>query len=213
MVLVTDGDKTFTFFSYGDIAWSRNGQVNIGFNSGSSSYMLPQAFNETAEDIETTSNVGVAGLYVYRVDQDDIIHPTNNIICEGDTEDIMSSSGSGLGSGMEAPFRCSSLILAVNLTVSKDLPLVLGDYVTLTCSLGNGTTNYQYSWYHNNTTLPDQTTSTVVLPGVTRQDLGKYRCEVTSTPFRGSATINITARGMYVHIHTKCIQKYGQALH
>ena len=208
-MLVTDGDKTFTFFSYGDIAWSGNGQVYIGFNSGSSSYMLPQAFNETAEDIETTSNVGVAGLYVFRVDEDDIMHPTSDIICEGETEDIKSSSGSGLGSGMEAPFRCSSLILAVNLTVSKDLPLVLGDYVTLTCSHGgNGTTNYQYSWYHNNTMLPDQTTPTLVLPGVTRQDLGKYRCEVTSTPFRGSATINITARGMYVHkLYIPCVYK------
>ena len=198
MVLVTDGDKSFVFFSYGDISWSGNGRVYIGYESGNTSYTLPQTFNnETAEDIETTSNVGVTGLYVYRVDQDDIIHPTNDITCEGDTEDIVSSSGFQLGSGMEAPFRCSPLIpVAVNLTVSKYLPLVLGDYVTLTCSHGNSITNYQYSWYHNNTVLPDQTTPILVLPGVTRRDLGEYMCEVTSIPFRGSATINITARGM-----------------
>ena len=151
--------------------------VNIGFNSGNSSYMLPGGLTEAVIDIETTSNVGVAGLYVFRVDQDDIIHPTNNVTCL-DTKQ----------NGAE---------LCVFLTVSKPLPLVLGDYVTLSCSHDNSTNDQiDYSWYHNNTILLNQTTPTLVLPGVTRQDLGEYRCEVTNLPFSGSATITITARGM-----------------
>ena len=157
--------------------------VNIGFNSGNSSYMLPGGLTEAVIDIETTSNVGVAGLYVFRVDQDDIIHPTNNISCpfnDSETEN-----------GVEL------CVLNVNLTVSKPLPLVLGDYVTLSCSHDNSTNDQiDYSWYHNNTILLNQTTPTLVLPGVTRQDLGEYRCEVTNLPFSGSATITITARGM-----------------
>ena len=163
--------------------WGRNNfdTVNIGFNSGNSSYMLPEGLTDAVIDIETTSNVGVAGLYVFRVDQDDIIHPTNNISCP--YNDSVTRNGAEM------------CVLDVNLTASRQLPLVLGDYVTLSCSHGNITTNYQYSWHHSNTVLPDQTTPTLVLPGVTRQDLRQYRCEVTRFPFRGSANINITARG------------------
>ena len=163
--------------------WGQNNftAVNIGFNSGNSSYMLPEGLTDTVIDIETTSNVDVAGLYVFRVDQDDIIHPTNSL--------------DNKQNGAE---------LYVFLTVSKPLPLVLGDYVTLSCSHNNSINNQiDYSWYRNNTILLNQTTPTLVLPGVTRRDLGEYRCEVTSFPFKFSATITITARGIQSSVHIK----------
>ena len=40
--------------------------------------MLPKALTSAVVDIETTSNVGVPGLYIYRVDQDSIMEPTYN---------------------------------------------------------------------------------------------------------------------------------------
>ena len=76
MVLVTDGDRSFVLFSYGNIQWSDG--ANVGFNSGNRSFMLPEALTSAIVDIETTSNVGVPGLYIYRVDQDSIMEPTYN---------------------------------------------------------------------------------------------------------------------------------------
>ena len=43
-----------------------------------SNFMVPGALTAATVDIENTSNVGVPGLYIYRVDQDNIIGPTSN---------------------------------------------------------------------------------------------------------------------------------------
>ena len=107
-VLVTDGQLSFIFFSYGLIQWA-NYNANIGFKSGERFYMLPQALTPAVVDIEETSNVGVPGLYIYRVDQENITHPT--------PED-----------------------LNITLSASKPSPIVLGDYITLTCSHASGLT-------------------------------------------------------------------------
>ena len=76
MVLVTDGDRSFVLFSYGDIQWS--GGANIGFNSGNNSYMLPNSLTSAIKDVDTSSNIGVPGLYIYRVDQESVEEPTYN---------------------------------------------------------------------------------------------------------------------------------------
>ena len=71
------------FFSYGSIEWEYG--ANIGFNSDNISYTLPGALTNSTLDIEDSSNVGVPGLYVYRVDQESIILPSQEI-CQGNDD-------------------------------------------------------------------------------------------------------------------------------
>lgn len=78
VVLATDGEVSFVFFIYGDIEW---GFSNIGFRNsdGSRNFMVPGALTSRTVDIELTSNVGVPGLYIYRVDLEQILGP-NGIV-------------------------------------------------------------------------------------------------------------------------------------
>ena len=80
VILVTNGELSFVFFSYGDIEWGFN--ANIGFNSRNRSFTVPGALTINTIDVETTSNVGVAGLHVYRVDQENITEPLYKV-CRG----------------------------------------------------------------------------------------------------------------------------------
>ena len=72
LALTTDGNATFVLFLYGDIQWT-SGFTNIGFNSRSSDsfYNLP----DSAIDLETLSNIGSPGVFVFRVDQETIQLP------------------------------------------------------------------------------------------------------------------------------------------
>ena len=65
--------------SYGDIEWGSN-SVNVGFNSGNTSYILPAP-------IQNFSNVDFPGLYVYRVDQESLRYPSQRFrICQGNDQ-------------------------------------------------------------------------------------------------------------------------------
>ena len=74
------------FFSYGVIEWGND--TYIGFNSDNTSYMLPGALTSATLYIGNSSNVGVQGLYVFRVDQESIIHPSQEI-CQGNNLKII----------------------------------------------------------------------------------------------------------------------------
>ena len=78
-MLATDGEKSFVIFSYGHIT----DYANIGFNSGDRSYMLPGGLTSAVLDVETSSNVGVAGLYLFRVDQECYIQQPSQDLCQG----------------------------------------------------------------------------------------------------------------------------------
>ena len=70
-VLATDGNQTFVMFLYEDIQWG-SAQTTIGFNAGdrSQSITLPESLTtESILNLENTSNVGVPGVYIFRVDQ------------------------------------------------------------------------------------------------------------------------------------------------
>ena len=74
VVLVSDGQLSFVFFSYGDIQWG--GNAFIGFNLGERrNFSVPGSQTASIVDVETRSNVGVPGLFVYRVDQVNVIEP------------------------------------------------------------------------------------------------------------------------------------------
>ena len=66
---------TFVFFIYHDIQW---GDANIGFSAGDGirSFMLPGALTRQVLNIDEGSNVGVTGVYIYRVDCS-VIGPNN----------------------------------------------------------------------------------------------------------------------------------------
>ena len=61
---------TFVFFIYEDIQWTHGLGSNIGFDAGdgSRSFMVPGALTNQTLNIDEGSNVGVTGLYIYRVD-------------------------------------------------------------------------------------------------------------------------------------------------
>ena len=67
-VLATDGSITFVMFLYHDIQWSSD--TTIGFNAGNgvNYYTVPTA--NSVFNLDNTSNVGIPGMYIYRVDQD-----------------------------------------------------------------------------------------------------------------------------------------------
>ena len=56
------------FFIYGDIQWGDD--TNIGFNAGDGIkfFMVPDALKNQVLNIDEGSNVGVRGVYIYRVD-------------------------------------------------------------------------------------------------------------------------------------------------
>ena len=68
VVAADDQQVTFVFFIYGDIQWSDG--ANIGFNAGDGVkfFMDPGALTHQTLNIDEGSNVGVTGLYIYRVD-------------------------------------------------------------------------------------------------------------------------------------------------
>ena len=71
MVLVTDGEQSFVLFSFGDINWGPSSY--IGFIFPEVRYRIPG--DNAILEIEATSNVGIPGLYAFRVDQRNIIQP------------------------------------------------------------------------------------------------------------------------------------------
>ena len=83
MLLFIDGSRTFILFSYGDINWGAGSIAGIisrwrpGYNHRDIDFFLPLSGTDAMLDIETTSNVGFPGLYIYRIDQDKVIEPNN----------------------------------------------------------------------------------------------------------------------------------------
>ena len=75
MVLVTDGESSFLLFYYGDLQWGSAGRF-IGILSHGMPYFIVESVYLSFQNIETTSNVGFPGLYIARVDQEDILVPS-----------------------------------------------------------------------------------------------------------------------------------------
>eukprot|EP00057_Strongylocentrotus_purpuratus_P029925 XP_780234.3 PREDICTED: sushi domain-containing protein 2 [Strongylocentrotus purpuratus] len=85
-VIVTDGRYSFAIFNYGDINWTTgeasggdgNGlggiPAQVGFNAGDgvTYYSVPGSQTAAVVDIETTSNIGVPGRWVFRTDNSNI---------------------------------------------------------------------------------------------------------------------------------------------
>ena len=59
---------TFVFFIYGDIQWGNRAIIGFNPGDGTSSFMVPGALTNKVLNIDEGSNVGVTGVYIYRVD-------------------------------------------------------------------------------------------------------------------------------------------------
>lgn len=62
------------------------------------------------------------------------------------------------------------------------MPVLLGDYVILTCYINNSSSsiNSPINWFHNDIIQPRTTTNTYILSGVQVDDLGFYKCGNTA---------------------------------
>ena len=85
---------TFVFYIFGDIQWGDRanigligfgdvyigfGDANIGFNAGDGTrfFMDTRALTNQVLNIDEGSNVGVTGVYIYRVDLCSVLGPRN----------------------------------------------------------------------------------------------------------------------------------------
>ena len=68
---------TFVFFIYHDIQWGSG--ANVGFNAGDgiNSFMVQGALTNQTLNIDEGSNVGVTGLYIYRLDLCSVLGPND----------------------------------------------------------------------------------------------------------------------------------------
>ena len=74
-VIAADQQMTFVFFIYHDIQWGDG--ANIGFDAGDGNrfFMDPRALTNQTLNIDEGSNVGVRGVYIYRVDLCSVFGP------------------------------------------------------------------------------------------------------------------------------------------
>ena len=77
VVVATNGQISFVFFIYSNIEW---GSANIGFNAGNGMrfFMAPGALTSQTRNIVNGSNVGILGLYIYRVDASFVLEGKNS---------------------------------------------------------------------------------------------------------------------------------------
>ena len=66
-VLATDGETSIVSFIYGDIQWGEGAEIGFNAGDGVSFLSVPPSGVDT-RDIETQSNVGVRGVFIYQVD-------------------------------------------------------------------------------------------------------------------------------------------------
>ena len=86
-MLAVSGNQTFVIYLYADglIQWTRDGEALAGYNVGDGifSYTIPLSLKEDIRNITSTSNVGRPGMWVFRVDQEDLFNPSCEEICQG----------------------------------------------------------------------------------------------------------------------------------
>ncbi len=82
MVMSTDGALSFVTFLYDDIQWTYGTKYNAyafaGMQLGedlNDNVVLPGSGTDDIRNLTTTSNVGVPGIWIYRVDSFGIISP------------------------------------------------------------------------------------------------------------------------------------------
>ena len=88
-----------------------------------------------------------------------------------------------------------SVVPVVEVTATRTRVLV-GDNVTLTCSVTTGNSSYvTYLWTFMNTNITTSNTLTLTIENV--NNFGNYICEATNLAGSGSGTVSIEQGGIY----------------
>ena len=75
VVLAADQQMTFVFFIFGDIQWGVGANIDFNAGDGVRFFMVPDALTNQILNIDEESNVGVTGVYIYRVDLCSVLGP------------------------------------------------------------------------------------------------------------------------------------------
>ena len=68
---------TFVFFIYHDIQWGVGANVGFSAGDGTRFFMVQDALTNQELNIDEGSNVGVTGVYIYRVDLCSVLGPND----------------------------------------------------------------------------------------------------------------------------------------
>ena len=86
--MVSDGLQSFTFFHYADGMISGDfSRVEVGYDAGDSTsyYNVPESGTADIVNITSTSNVGIGGIWAFRLDEEE--NPV--ITCSDTSESII----------------------------------------------------------------------------------------------------------------------------
>ena len=69
-MLAVSRHLTFALYLYNDTQWSRGGRTSVGYyvGNGKDFITINGSFTEAIQDIDSTSNVGKPGLWVFQID-------------------------------------------------------------------------------------------------------------------------------------------------
>ena len=89
--------------------------------------------------------------------------------------------------------------------------VVVGNSTTLTCTVtrSNPMGSYTYTWVHNNSMIPGETSSMLTVGILTESDVGIYHCEVTnSAGLNGSNTTTIELGSKWLYYSMSYIRLF-----
>ena len=73
MVLGTNGTTTLAIFLYDEIQWELRAQIGVNAGDGYSSSSLSEALTDPIEDVDNRTNIGLPGVFMFRIDSKIII--------------------------------------------------------------------------------------------------------------------------------------------
>ena len=99
------------------------------------------------------------------------------------------------------------VFIDVTITPSKNLSVLLGDYISLNCSpVVQSSEDLTYTWTHLDRTL-EENSSILTLSSVSTEELGTYSCNIDSPSSSDSAQVTITSASECA-IEVKCVQTF-----
>lgn len=205
--MVTDGTHSFVIFLYGDnlINWSVGQASSVhaqaGFNAGDGvrHYTVPGSRTSSIVNIETTSNIGVAGKYVFRVDEATIVTPPPGKSFLGIPTTIHKLMIMYINYAVTPPTISSSPSSSTVLAGSSPL---------FSCS-ATGLPVPSITWRRGTTTISSGShfaissssgSSSLRIYGITLSDDGTYSCYASNSQGSVTSSFTINVEGKYFSI-------------
>ena len=74
-MIAADQQMTFVFFIFGDIQWGDGAITGFSAGDDTSPFIVPGTLTNQTLSIDEGSNVGVTGVYIYRLDLCSVLGP------------------------------------------------------------------------------------------------------------------------------------------